>query len=381
MKTQLSLLALIGMICFLSCAKDGFEVTNEYYTDSEYSTLQKHLNLPEQPLEYDLNFPTYYSTSPRTFDNDIATLGRVLFYDKNLSKDRSVSCASCHKQELAFSDDVAFSIGVENRQTDRNSIALGSVFSFQEYYGPGRVPFFWDNRATSVEEQSSQTLANPKEMDMQIEEVTERVKKIDYYKPLFRLAYGLAEITDAEVLNAISVFVNTMGSFDSKFDRALEIHTGSISNIESDFTLFSDLENQGKSLYLTNCASCHNAAFGAPSVIQSNNGLKMNYEDNGVGGITNVSADNAMFKVPTLRNVALTYPYMHDGSLETLEDVLEHYSSGIQNHPNLDPILRDGNSARKFNFTTEDKTALIAFLNTLTDEEYITTEKYSDPFK
>ena len=199
----------------------------------------------------------------------MATLGRVLFYDKNLSKDKTISCASCHAQSIAFSDDKAFSDGIENRATDRNSLALGAVFSFSEYYGNasfGRIPFFWDNRASSVQEQSEQTFANPNEMGMEMHQVLERVKEMPYYTPLMKAAFGLGDITEQKILDAINEFVNSLGSFNAPFDKALDNefrnHNNAISAVQEDFALFNAQENLGKRLYLDNCASCHGPLLG-----------------------------------------------------------------------------------------------------------------------
>lgn len=168
---------LLAVCIFMtSCQKDDNEngedpVSYSYYTPESYAMMSQYLDIPESPLEYKLDFPDYYNTDFTLYDKDIATLGRVLFYDKNLSDDRTISCASCHKQEIAFSDDVAFSRGIAENETERNSLALGSVFSFSEYYGAesfGRIPFFWDNRATTVAEQATATFANDLEMGMEM---------------------------------------------------------------------------------------------------------------------------------------------------------------------------------------------------------------------
>ena len=321
-------------------------------------------------------------------DNDLATLGRVMFYDKNLSDDRAISCASCHQQSLAFADDAALSDGVNNRKTARNSLALGSVFNFAEYYGSpndNRIPFFWDNRAVSVQEQSRQTLANPDEMNMEMHQVVDRVKEQDYYKILIREAFGDSEVTEDRVLDAISEFVNSMSTYESKYDKELDKHYDNNFNLNNvgsvNFSGFTAQENLGKNIYVNQCGSCHGRVNGFPGQISANNGLDMDYDDNGISGITNSGADEGLFKVPTLRNIALTGPYMHDGRFATLEEVIDHYSSGIQDHPNLDPLLKSGGQPKKFNFTAEEKEALIVFLNTFTDQNMLVDERYSDPFK
>ncbi len=380
------LLAIPFIFGLTSC---GDDIVENYYPEEDYKIIQEYLNLPNGSLDYKLTFPSYYRTTERDFSPALATLGRVLFYDKNLSSDRSISCASCHKQSLAFSDDKSFSDGVESRQTSRNSLPLGAVFSFVEYYGSsssGRVPFFWDNRATSVQEQARQTFANEKEMNMPMDQVVSRVRELPYYAPLLKATFGGSEEVDEDkVLAAVSEFVNALGSFDSKFDRELSSFNGSFSTAISDanrnFPGYTAQENQGKSIYMNNCSSCHGAIMGLPGAVQSNNGLDLTYEDKGVGEWNADQVNNGTFKVPTLRNISLTYPYMHDGRFETLEEVVDHYSAGIQDHPNLDPLLKVGGVPKQFNYSEEEKAALIAFLHTLTDDKYLTAEKYADPFK
>ena len=393
---NLSLPIAIAAVCiiFTSCKKDDkTEVTVSYYPQDEFAMMSEYLDLPEEPLEYILDFPEYYNTDRTTYDKDLATLGRVLFYDKNLSEDRKISCASCHKQELAFSDNVALSDGINQKKTARNSIALGSVFSFSEYYGAesfGRIPFFWDNRASSVAEQATGSFGNEQEMGLEMHEVVARVNEQPYYAPLFKAAFGRGDemINEENVLEAVSEFVNSMGSFDSKFDQGLsmvrvEQGGGNLNSLASnyDFPNFDEVENLGKAIYQANCASCHSAILSAPPKTRSNNGLDLEYDDKGIGAYTNASQDMGMFKVPTLRNISLTGPYMHDGRFATLEEVLDHYSNGIQNHQNLDYDLKSGGQPKQFNFTEEERAALIAFFATGTDVSYTTVDKYSDPFK
>ena len=275
---------LIGLIA--SCVKKGADIEYHYYNDGDYDKISAVLDVSEYPDDYTLKFPNYYTRGfNRTFDNGIATLGRVLFYDKNLSADRSVSCASCHQQQLAFSDDKALSTGIQNRSTARNSLALGSTFNFSEYYGNptfGGIPFFWDNRAFTVSQQSEQTLGNPLEMGMKMHEVVDRVKELDYYKPFFDVEFQ-GRVEPNTVLQSISEFVNALASFNSEFDQNLDEHYSKYNSTENldqyNFDSYSDSENRGMKLYMNNCASCHSQTFGAPSKVAANNGLVMNYTD------------------------------------------------------------------------------------------------------
>lgn len=384
------LFVFMTLACF-SCKQDGGDFEINYYSPEDYQMMSQSIDIPKFPMDYTNKYPDYYrGGTTGTFDADMATLGRVLFYDKKLSADESISCASCHKQELAFADDVDLSIGIEERRTGRNSLALGAVFNFQEYYGSasfGAVPFFWDNRAVSVQEQSIQTFAADNEMGMEMHEVVTAVKDLEYYKPLFKMAYGDDNISDERVLDAINVFVSSIGSFNSKYDKALDkagFQLFGFGNNEPPSSISQHLtadEFKGFELYRDNCGSCHGTVNGVPGKISANNGLAISYEDNGEGDLSNSNSDMGKFKVPTLRNIMLTGPYMHDGSLATMDDVLDHYSNGIQLHPNLDSELKSGNSARQMNFSAEDKENLITFFNTFTDDEFLTDERYSDPFK
>ena len=378
----------ILMMFLNSCNKEkGVEVEYIYYEEGEHEMMSKYLNLEEYPLNFDFEFPEYYRATPRSFDRSMATLGRVLFYDTELSDDRTISCASCHKQELAFADDLAFSKGVNGHETARNSLALGSVFNFNEYYntvsgGFGAVPFFWDNRANSVQEQSKLTFANEQEMNMPMGTVIDRVKEQEYYQPLFNAAYAtyageIIEPTEDRILDAIGIFIGSLGSANTKFDRALTQYSqqhGSTNNFENaSLPLLTDQENEGLRIYTSKCGSCHGNVMGMPAELQANNGLDLVYEDDGIG--------EGDFKVATLRNIGVTGPYMHDGRFTTLEEVIEHYSSGIQNHSNLSQQLKSGNNAMQMNFSETEKAALLAFLrDACTDDEFLTAKKYSDPF-
>lgn len=383
----------VVMLLAASCDKKS-DFNYYYYTPEEFAALSKHVNLPELPDDYSVGFPQHLRNAglfTRTPERDKAVLGRVLFYDKKLSKDGTVSCATCHKQELAFSDDKALSDGVYDRSTTRNSFALGSVANFSAYYGTdlngiNAIRFFWDNRAETAADQSRSSMTNPDEMDMKMHEITATVQSQPYYAPLFKKAFGDATVTEARVLEAVANFVNAMGSYRSKFDTEADksqfTGSGFSGNVvfTNDFSGFTPAENRGKALYNTHCSSCHSGNQGRPVLQLANNGLDANPTDLGVGGITGKNSEMGTFKVPTLRNVALTAPYMHDGRFSTLEAVIDFYSTGIQSHPNLHADLKSGGQPKKMNFTEAQKSDLIAFLNTLTDNNLLTEKRFSDPF-
>lgn len=385
-------LTFFAALLLLAACKQKADFEYYYYEPEDYALLSQYLNLPAKPDNYLTKLPKHLEGQglfARPVDQDKAILGRVLFYDKNLSKDGKINCASCHRQEIAFSDDVPVSRGVFDRVGTRNSIALGSVLNFAAYYGtdlfgPSGIPFFWDNRAGTASEQNLATMANPVEMDMSHSDIVNAVRAQPYYAPLFRMAYGDETVTAQRVSEAIANFINAIGSFRSKFDREAErvIGTATWSNRERmDFPGFTAAENRGKRIYLDNCASCHSPVQGRPMKMYANNGLDATTTDQGVGGVTKKSSEMGMFKVPLLRNIALTAPYMHDGRFATLEEVIDHYSTGIQAHPNLSFELRVNGQPRRFNFSPQQKSDLIAFLHTLTDEELLVDKRFSNPFK
>jgi cytochrome c peroxidase len=387
-------LALVSMLLLASC-----EFEYNYYTKDQQAQLSA-LNMPALPISYTVEIPNHLQNTglfARPVDNEKAALGRVIFYDKSLSSDGKVSCASCHLQDHGFADPKVLSVGVNDRQSGRNSIALGSVVNFSAYYGedingPTAIRFFWDNRAGTVTEQSRGAFTNPDEMNLQMHDVLDIVRSKDYYKPLFQKAFGIddvspAEINEANLFAAVSDFINSMGSYDSRFDNAADelyknndvfgdlISTNNLPGLTSE-------ENAGKNLYISKCANCHSVNMGRPVLNYANNGLDLVYSDHGVGAITNNPQERDQFKVPTLRNIEVSAPYMHDGRFATLEEVIDHYSTGIKKSAGLHAFLRDGNDKPvAMNFTAVEKKQLIAFLKTVTDHGLKTDERFSDPFK
>ncbi len=381
--------ALSCTLLVFSCKKDP-HFTYFYYTPEDQAIISQYLNLPERPADYSVTLPTYLSITGGGFANPAESpkveLGRVLFYDKNLSKDGKVACANCHKQNLAFGDDAAVSKGVFDRAGERNSIALSAVPSFSGAYDNTGNSLFWDNRAKNVQDQSRASLGNTKEMDMSMTEVVAAVNNQPYYAVLFQKAFEEPVATEERVTLAIQSFVHSLSSFQSKFDEAAEAkflqNTQNFNFIVDDFEGLTAVENRGKTLYMNNCASCHTQSFTAPFIQSASNGLDEYPNDLGVGGITNFYGDMGTFKIPALRNVALTAPYMHDGRFQTLEQVVDHYSTGIKPHVNLHPDLKNTNETpKKFSFSTEDKLALVAFLNTLSDQKMVADVRFGNPFK
>ncbi len=380
------------LVCFylFTACNEKPEIIYSDYLPEEKALLDQYLNLPDDLDVYDpkflYNMVNAGVVRPR-LDRRKAVLGRVLFYDKNLSKDGTISCASCHKQELAFGDNKAVSAGVYGRTGERNALPLSAVVSFASQYGTDNngtsaLRFFWDNRSETAVSQIMASMSNPKEMDMHLDEIVAAVENQPFYSVLFEKAYGDPQVLPERVTEAIASFVNAMGSFQSRFDQGDSDNPSGY--VETNFTNFTAAENRGKTVYLQNCATCHSSRMTQTALHNANNGLDAELTgDPGVGGITGISSDMGTFKVPTLRNIALSAPYMHDGRFQTLEQVVEHYNSGIQDHPNLSPALRTDayGAPRRLNLTEAQKQDLVTFLYTLTDESMRTDRRFSNPFK
>lgn len=389
-------------LLLLGCANEEDEAspgqTTSEFSAEDMTILDRVFDLPETPFNYaNMELPWHYKTddvgdSDNTpDDNHItdmgATLGRVLFYDKNLSANNTISCASCHQQSAAFSDNAKFSKGLNGQLTKRNSMTLIN----SRYYENGR--FFWDERASTLEEQVLMPIQDHIEMGMNLNDLVNKLQEIDYYPVLFKNAFGSEEVTADRIARALSQFNRSIISVDSKFDEGLKM-IGYVENEEEmpDLPNFTEQENLGIDIFFRGrkggtCLYCH----GTPQNVNDeakNNGLGLSYVDNGKGDVTGRNGDKALFKVPSLRNIAMTAPYMHDGRFETLMDVVNHYSDNIEDHPNLNfrlKTLDDGEigdaEVLRLNLTQEEKEALVAFLNTLTDTKILTDEKYSNPFK
>ncbi len=324
----------------------------------------------QQPIPAQDNTP---ANNPVT--NAGATLGRALFYDKRLSINHTISCASCHRPANGFSDPRKFSVGFEGGLTGRNSMGLTNARWYQ------RRAFFWDERAATLEDQVLRPIQDATEMGMTLPALVTRLAAEPYYTSLFTNAFGNATVTSERIAFALAQFVRSIISTQSKFDagRAPGVN----------FTNLTAQENEGRNIFNTgnlgNCAACHGSDNFVPGNAINNNGLENPYVDKGRGEITGLAQDEGLFKVPSLRNIELTAPFMHDGRFATLEQVVEFYNSGVVNHPNLSPPLRNppgpgAGQPRRLNLTTAQKAALVAFLKTLTDTTVTTDSKFQDPF-
>jgi cytochrome c peroxidase len=340
------------------------------------------LRLPEVPYRYaSPDLPAHFKTrAARRFDNTPsdnpvtdagAALGRALFYDTRLSANNTTACASCHLQKRAFADAQRFSKGFDGQRLDRNAMGLSNL----RYYPRGR--FFWDERARSLEEQALIPIQSKSEMGQELPRVVALLTADEQYPQLFAKAFGSPEVTPTRIGRAMAQFLRSMVSYQSKYDEGM----AQVLTVRDAFPNFTAQENRGKTLFLQRCASCHLPGGQAAHFITDrpfNNGLDADYRkgDGGVGEHTLNASDLGKFKSPSLRNVELTGPYMHDGRFATLEAVIDHYSRDVKPHPNV-----DGRARRRLNLRASDRAALVAFLKTLTDHKFITDPKFSDPFQ
>lgn len=304
--------------------------------------------------------PSHFPAPHYTFDQNTQTrdrfeLGRTLFYDPILSLDSTVSCATCHDQPHGFADhNVKFSSGVNGTQGKRNSPALSNLAWYPN--------FMWDGGVNHIETFSVAPITNALEMKETIAHVITKLNNSNTYKAKFKQAYGIETITDQYMLKALAQFLAMLTSSDSKYDR---VYQG--------FATFSSSEQSGYTLFKAHCASCHAEPLTTDFSFR-NNGLDTHFVDLGRNLITLDASDLGKFRVPNLRNVELTYPYMHDGRFFTLAQVVDHYSTGIKQSATLDQSISGG-----FNFTSQQKLDIIAFLKTLTDNTFLANKWYSEP--
>lgn len=349
----------------------------------------------DNPANYAFQNVPSYITQDNTAGNQItdkgATLGRVLFYDKMLSVDNTIACASCHKQDLAFGDFPAASKGV-NGTTSRHSMRLiNTRFAEEE-------KFFWDKRAATLEALTSQPIQDHIEMgysgkngDPSLAELITKLSAEDYYSEFFEYVYGDESITEERIQNALAQFIRSIQSFDSKFD----LGRATASSDREDFENFTPDENAGKLLFLAptkfgptgvrtaggaNCGSCHRAPeFDIHPISRNNGNIGM------IGGGT----DLTVVRAPTLRDIvnqagSVNGLLMHNGRFGALQGVIAHYNNIQENNNdnnNLDLRLRPGGNLQNLNLTATEQAQIIAFLKTLTGSDVYTNQKWSNPFE
>lgn len=328
------------------------------------------------PTPYTLKIPSHFPQMVIPSDNPMTEegvlLGRQLFYEKKLSLDHSISCGSCHAPDASFSDMNQLSVGVNGAVGTRNSMALVNL-GWQNF-------FFWDGRAQTLEQQVLDPVPNPVEMHLQWKDAVSRLKADGSYRNQFYRAFGVVDFDSTHVAKALAQFLRTMISGESKYDvmykfanniplnSAEQTIKNSVTAEEwAGFDLF-------KSLNGADCFHCHNGTLMQVQKF-SNNGMDATFQDLGRGAITHNPNDNGKFKVPTLRNIALSAPYMHDGRFLTLDDVIEHYSTGIQHSATIDPLMEFA-SQGGVHLDPEQRNQLKAFLLTLTDHNFVTNPDF-----
>ncbi len=294
------------------------------------------------------------------------TLGRVLFYDKRLSLTNTHSCGSCHQQAHGFSDPTRFSEGIIGEPTKRNAMGLTEVrYSIHNL-------FFSDMRVSSLETLALMPIQEQTELGNSLPRVIERLSATDFYPPLFTAAFGSPEITSERIAKALAQFLRSLISYNAKVDAYENPPNGQPSPpLEAVFT---PQELIGRDVYRNNnCFFCHEGDTQS-SFDTSNNGLDEVFTDPGSG--------DGQFRTASLRNVAFTAPYMHDGRFATLREVVDHYDHGVKSSPHLARLLQDGSgNARRMNLTEAQKEGLIAFLHALSDEHFLRDARFSDPFQ
>jgi cytochrome c peroxidase len=320
------------------------------------------------PLEnpYAFRNPENFPEAVYTFENNPVTaegfeLGRSLFYDEILSIDNSIACANCHQQAVAFSDPVhRFSKGVGDKSGFRNAPAIQNM-AFQK-------DFFWDGGVKHLDFVPINAITSEVEMDETLAAVVEKLQNNELYRERFRKAFGASEVTSQQLLYALSQFMSLMVSANSRYDKYIRNESEQLTTAEL----------QGLALFESKCSSCHSTDLFTDGSFR-NNGLDATFEkDEGRERITEFSGDRGKFKVPSLRNVELTSPYMHDGRFKTLEQVLDHYISQVNYSETLDPLLQ-AEEAPGIHITEDEKEKIIEFLKTLTDREFTKDARFSRP--
>jgi cytochrome c peroxidase len=315
-------------------------------------------SLEDEPIKFYI--PEGFPQASYNFNNNPLTqkgfeLGRKLFYDPILSKDNSISCGNCHQQYVAFAHaEHKLSHGINGLLGTRNSPALFNIAWQNE--------FFWDGGSNNIEVQPIGPITNPVEMDESIANVILKLKNSSVYPVLFKSAFGTDTITSQRMLKALAQFMNAMISADSKYD-----------NYRNGTATFTSSELSGLALFRQHCEACHKEPLFSDFKYR-NNGLDSQFlRDPGRARITLDPQDSGKFKVPSLRNIDLTGPYMHDGRFSTLSKVIDHYLNGIQQSSTLDPILATG-----FTLNAQEKSDLLSFLSTLTDNKFISDKRFSE---
>lgn len=333
-----------------------------------------------EPTPLVLQYPAYFGN--RTFmpaDNPItvegAELGRRLFYDPILSANDRIACATCHRQEYAFTDRKRFSAGVDGTLTRRNAMSLANLLWVRN--------FFWDGRANGLELQAAVPMQDAHEMGQALALSAKKLQATAIYPPMFAKAFGTTNITGELITKAIAQFERTLISCNSRYDKYLQGAYHPTASELNGMNLFFTNPDAARKIRGAACEHCH----GGPKTFNElfhNNGLDSIPADAGRQDITLQPTDKGRFRVATLRNIALTAPYMHDGRFNTLEEVVDHYNEHIQQSDNLSIFLQQHSNTEngiQLGLTAGEKKDLVAFLHVLTDSSFITDKRFSNPFK
>ncbi len=369
------LFLLVLSLFFTACKKEADKpITPTINTPQE----QDLSTIPYQPTFTNIDRPSNFPVMDIPEDNPLTQegieLGRRLFYDPILSANNEMACAGCHFPSKVFTDDLAVSTGIENKPGTRSSMALFNA----GYYTKG---LFWDGRTASLEAQALEPVEDPLELNHDWSEVVTDLKNTTPYPSLFRQAFGIdntGEITKELAAKAIAQFERTIISSNSKYDRVVRGEEFFEDEEFNGWFMFFDV---GGDLPDAECGHCHNAPLftvndyfnnGIDSVADLNS-----FKDLGLGAITDRVFDNGKFRAPTLRNIALTAPYMHDGRFQTLEEVIDHYNEGVHFVDNVDPLLLQPNG---LGLSEQNKKDLLSFLHTLTDTSFVNNPAFHSPF-
>jgi cytochrome c peroxidase len=341
----------ISIIIFLVITGVGINSCSKRVSDADFKPSPLNFNVPP-------GFPEpVYKFEGNALTKEGFELGRKLFYDGILSKDGNFPCASCHQQFAAFSTfDHDLSHGFDNQFTTRNAPALANMVWMKEMH--------WDGGVNHIEVQPLAPITAHNEMAEDISNVVRKLNGEGQYKMMFRAAFGTPEINSQNMLKALTQFMGSLVSANSKYDK-----------VKRGETTFSSAESSGYNVFKAKCGSCHKEPL-FTDFSYRNNGMPINdfLKDYGRMAITGKKDDSLKFRVPSLRNVLLTYPYGHDGRFYSLDHVLNHYSSGLTISPTLDPVLKN-----KISLTIEERFFIKTFLSTLTDSSFVSDKRFADP--
>ena len=318
---------------------------------------------PYEPTFVTLDLPDYFPIMDIPAENPLTEegilLGRKLFYDPILSADSSLSCSGCHKAKDAFTDIRRFSKGVDGSIGGRQAMPVMNLGWMNT--------FFWDGRAGSIEEQALAPVENPIEMKESWPNVVDKLQRHSDYPRLFHRAFGTSIITKELTAKAIAQFERTMVTKNAKFDREKQGKVFYTADEQDGFDIF--FSERG------DCFHCHGGVLLTDNLFH-NNGLDSIPDDIGLENVTKSEFDRGKFKTPTLRNIELTAPYMHDGRFATLEEVIDFYSEGLQKSPTIDPLMK-GLKRGGMQFNKYEKQSLLLFLKTLTDTSFINNPDFA----